>query len=86
MSIRDKVNAELQRDDVRREALGDTIAIPYVPFNAETIMRYEGGDMNPFEIVGFFQSGIDSGIVWDLQGSYGRTAQALINAGVCHRA
>lgn len=81
MSIRDAVNREIARDDVRREALGD---IPYVPFNAETVMRFEGGDMTGLEIAGFFQSGIDSGIVWDLQGSYGRTAQALINAGVCH--
>ena len=29
---------------------------------------------------------IDTGICWGLQGFFGRTAQALIEAGHCHRA
>jgi hypothetical protein len=28
---------------------------------------------------------IDTGIVWMLPGFYGRTAQGLIDSGVCHR-
>jgi len=28
---------------------------------------------------------IDSGIVWQLQGSFGRTADNLIQQGICHR-
>ena len=33
-----------------------------------------------------WQSLIDSGVVWQLQGSYGRGAMALIDAGKCHGA
>lgn len=83
MSIRDKVNAELQRDDIRRAELGDTIPTPDTPFNVDNVMRYENGEMDAFESVAFFQSGIDNGHVWLMQGAYGRTAQALIDAGYC---
>jgi hypothetical protein len=37
-----------------------------------------------FEIIEAWQYLIDTGIVWSLQGFYGRTAQALINEGVCY--
>ena len=33
-----------------------------------------------------WQSLIDSGLVWELQGFYGRTATDLIKSGVCHAA
>lgn len=84
MSIRDSVNRELKRDDTRRKALGD---IPDVPFDVDNMMRWENAELtDEAEVVAFFQSGIDSGIVWNLQGSYGRTARALIEAGYCHEA
>jgi hypothetical protein len=35
------------------------------------------------ELAEGFQYLIDSGIVWQLQGSYGRTAKRLIEAGIC---
>ena len=35
------------------------------------------------ETIEFFQSLIDSGLVWQLQGSYGRTAMFLIEQGYC---
>jgi len=38
---------------------------------------YEG------QVVDAWQHLIDSAIVWQLQGSYGRTAQALIENGIC---
>ena len=31
-----------------------------------------------------YQTLIDSGVVWELQGSYGRTASLLISQGLCH--
>jgi len=33
--------------------------------------------------VAMFQEMINDGTVWQLQGSYGRTAQALIAGGIC---
>lgn len=49
----------------------------------DKIISFEGGDMDEEELVEFFQEIINSGMVWQLQGSYGRTAQSLINAGHC---
>lgn len=50
------------------------------------IMAYESGDELPKEeIVKGFQALIDSGLVWRLQGFYGRMAESLIRAGECHR-
>ena len=42
-------------------------------------------DINATEhqIVAAYQHLIDSGLVWQLQGSYGRTAHHLIKAGLC---
>lgn len=31
-----------------------------------------------------WQQLIDTGLAWQLQGSFGRTAQALIDSGICH--
>jgi hypothetical protein len=47
------------------------------------IIDYECGTMDEEEAVSFFQSLIDNGMAWTLQGSYGRTAKALIDAGHC---
>lgn len=49
------------------------------------IMAFECEDMDEDDIVDGFQHLIDSGIVWSLQGSYGRMAQALIDNGWCSR-
>lgn len=48
------------------------------------IMDYEQGEMSEEDTAEFFQYLIDTGMAWQLQGSYGRTATDLINAGVCH--
>lgn len=50
----------------------------------DSVIKFEDGLMDADEIAEFFQGLIDSGIVWQLQGAYGRTARALIDAGVCH--
>jgi hypothetical protein len=47
------------------------------------IIRYENGEMCVEEMVHFFQELIDSGLVWNLQGHYGRTALSLIREGSC---
>ena len=35
------------------------------------------------QVIDAWQHLIDSAVVWQLQGSYGRTAQALIENGIC---
>lgn len=47
------------------------------------IIAYENGELDYDAIVAGFQHLIDSGIVWQLQGHYGRTAAALIESGEC---
>lgn len=51
--------------------------------DVEKIMAYEEGELDEDQIVELFQELIDSGVAWRLQGFYGRTAQALIDAGYC---
>ena len=47
------------------------------------IIEYENGEMEEKETIVFFQKLIDSGLVFKLQGHYGRTASRLIEAGLC---
>jgi hypothetical protein len=51
--------------------------------DVDAIMLLEGGDCSEEEQIEAFQALIDSGVVWQLQGSYGRAANALIEAGLC---
>jgi len=48
------------------------------------IMDFENGDADEKKVVEHFQKMIDNGTVWQLQGSYGRVAQKLIDKGLCH--
>ena len=48
------------------------------------IIDYETGLMSDDEVIDFFQEMIDSGLVWQLQGSYQRLAIQLIEEGYCH--
>lgn len=52
--------------------------------NIDQIIAYEQGELDDDEAVELFQSLIDDGTAWTLQGHYGRTAAALIDAGLCH--
>ena len=51
--------------------------------NITDIIDFENGEMDADAMVEFFQGMINSGVVWQLQGHYGRTAVALINNGEC---
>lgn len=48
----------------------------------DSIIAYENGELDSDETLALFQDLVDSGIAWQLQGSYGRTARALIDAGL----
>jgi hypothetical protein len=48
------------------------------------IMKYEAGEMADLEeVASFFQELINTGLAWELQGSYGRFAAALVESGSC---
>ena len=46
------------------------------------IIDYEDGVLNEEETIALFQELVDSGMAWSLQGHYGRTATAMIDAGL----
>lgn len=50
----------------------------------DKIIAYENGELSNDETIELFQSLLDSGLVWRLQGSYGRQAAALLGAGLIY--
>lgn len=52
--------------------------------HVDFIMQYESGECDDQEIIDGFQAMINDGTVWHLQGSYQRTACALIENGHCY--
>lgn len=47
------------------------------------IEGFDGESHDEDTIISAFQFLIDTGVVWQLQGFYGRGARALINSGQC---
>ena len=45
----------------------------------DKIMAFERGELQEDEIISLFQELVNSGMAWQLQGSYGRLAQQLID-------
>lgn len=64
--------------------MSDTTTTTETPFDLlGFIMAFEGGEVTEEEVIEGFQNMIDSGVVWQLQGMYGRTAASLIEQGLC---
>lgn len=51
--------------------------------DVDFVMAFEAGELDKEAIIAGFQKGIDSGLVWQLQGCYGRMAARLIEEGLC---
>lgn len=56
-----------------------------IPRLINRIIDYENDKLDEDETVSLFQELVDDGLAWQLQGSYGRTAQRLIDAGLVTR-
>ena len=50
--------------------------------NINQILAYENGELDEAGVIELFQSLVNTGLAWSLQGHYGRTAKALIEAGL----
>ncbi len=48
----------------------------------DKIIEYESDEMSDSDTVKFFSELVKSGMVWKLQGHYGRVASAMINNGI----
>lgn len=49
---------------------------------AGQILAFEQGSLEDEQVLDLFQELVTTGLAWQLQGSYGRTAAALIEAGL----
>jgi hypothetical protein len=50
----------------------------------DLIIAFENGELDEDGIIALFQSLVDSGLAWQLQGCYGRQAAAMIEEGLIH--
>jgi hypothetical protein len=52
------------------------------PNNLTNDIAAEAGELDEDQVLDLFQALVDTGLAWQLQGPYGRTAQAMIDAGL----
>jgi hypothetical protein len=50
--------------------------------NINAIIAYENGELEGSDVLDLFQALVNDGTAWQLQGHYGRTAQALLDQGL----
>ena len=48
----------------------------------DQIIAFEDGELDFEDTVELFQHLVDNGMAWQLQGTYGRVAQSMIDAGL----
>ena len=51
----------------------------------DKIIAYEQGELSDEETLELFQTLVDNGMAWILQGSYGRQAMAFLEAGLIEK-
>lgn len=62
-----------------------TVGGPCASTLLHRVIDYENGELETeAEVIDLFQDLINSGLVWQLQGHYGRFAKYLIENGDCH--
>jgi len=52
------------------------------PMNTTAIIAFENGELDEDEVIALFQELCDTGIIYELQGSYQRIAQQMIQDGL----
>lgn len=61
--------------------------MPKRPYDVTgAIIDFECGNLSDEGVIALFQHLVDTGMAWTLQGSYGRTARTLIEAGLVTQA
>jgi len=50
--------------------------------DVDRMINYENGSLTREEIIELFQDLVNTGLAWQLQGSYGRAAKSLLDQGL----